>query len=325
MGFRSDVPPFAMLRAFDAYAQTGGVRRAAAELGVSHAIVSRHLRSLEERLGVMLIDRHRGGLTASGQDYHAHVALAFDQISAATIRLSGGPASKLNVWCIPGLAYHWLTARLPSFSAAHPSAALDLRPTDSAPDLLRRQADADIRWVLDRDQHGLPAGLKAVELARPRIFPVARPDAPWLQLSRLDSIQAIVDLPLLHEESDDDWREWLAAYGLKDVRPNMRARLWQAHMTLAAAAEGQGVALTNHFLAADHLRSGRLVEIGFTSQRPEPVTIGSYRFVAREENWEVGPCAWFRRWIAETIRSEPEDTGRFPSLRQVACGLTAYR
>lgn len=33
-------------------------------------------------------------------------------------------------------------------------------------------------------------------------------------------------------------------------------------MTLAAAADGQGFALTNHFVAADHFELGCMVEIG---------------------------------------------------------------
>jgi DNA-binding transcriptional LysR family regulator len=41
------LPPFAALRAFDAIGRRGGIRRAAEELGISHAIVSRHLAALE--------------------------------------------------------------------------------------------------------------------------------------------------------------------------------------------------------------------------------------------------------------------------------------
>ena len=104
MSDRPNLPPFAALRAFEAFGRHGKVRRAAAALGVSHAIVSRHLRALEDWLGVMLIDRVHGGLTPAGADYHAMIAGAFDQMGRATERLRGHAGMRLEVWSMPGLA-----------------------------------------------------------------------------------------------------------------------------------------------------------------------------------------------------------------------------
>ena len=55
---RGPLPPLHMVRAFEAVARTGTMRRAADDLGISHAVISRHIRHLEAWL--------KARLTASG-------------------------------------------------------------------------------------------------------------------------------------------------------------------------------------------------------------------------------------------------------------------
>src|SRR3990167_1046072 len=72
---RKSLPPFEALRAFDAVARLKGVRRAAQSLGRDHAVISRHLRTLETWTGTALIERTSAGvvLTESGVRYHEQV------------------------------------------------------------------------------------------------------------------------------------------------------------------------------------------------------------------------------------------------------------
>ena len=83
---RKAIPPFAALRAFEAVGRVGGVRKAAAELRVDHAVVSRHLRFLEGWLGTTLFDRAGPTLqlTLSGEEYHRKVSAAINDIARAT-------------------------------------------------------------------------------------------------------------------------------------------------------------------------------------------------------------------------------------------------
>ena len=66
------LPPLAALRAFEAVGRLGGIRRAAKELTIDHAVVSRHIRSLEAWVGVQLLVRSSTGytLTEPGELYH---------------------------------------------------------------------------------------------------------------------------------------------------------------------------------------------------------------------------------------------------------------
>ncbi len=86
---RRALPPFETLRAFDAIARLGGVRKAAQYLCRDHAVVSRHLRAIEDWTGTKLIERTPAGsvLTEDGVRYHRDIASALELIARATVDL----------------------------------------------------------------------------------------------------------------------------------------------------------------------------------------------------------------------------------------------
>lgn len=86
---RRALPPFETLRAFDAIARLGGVRKAAQYLCRDHAVISRHLRAIETWTGAQLIRRTAAGsvLTEDGVRYHRDIANALDIIARATVDL----------------------------------------------------------------------------------------------------------------------------------------------------------------------------------------------------------------------------------------------
>src|SRR5579871_4454279 len=111
------IPPFAALRAFEAFGRYGGVRKAAAALNLDHAAVSRHIRSLESWLGTCLIWRANGKvhLSDAGIAYHTRVAEALAILASATDELIQRETRRLRVWCAPGLANQWLAQRFEEF------------------------------------------------------------------------------------------------------------------------------------------------------------------------------------------------------------------
>lgn len=298
------LPPFAMMRAFEAFGRTGGVRRAAADLRLSHAIVSRHLKGLEAWLGIMLIDRESGALTAAGHDYHLSVNRALESLSSATVAAMRGAQGRLEIWSVPGFASLWLNGRLASFRQDHPKIALDLRPSETGAELVHLQADADIRFVRDVDARAAAGNVQTLVLARPEFFPVAAPALGEQWGPRLGRLEDLLSAPLLQEEDDGDWRAWFLAQGVDAPVPAPVARLWQAHLALGAAREGQGVALTNAFLAHEDLRSGRLRRLTLGSGGQPSATIGAYVLSARSDRWESPPLTRFRRWLIEACEAD---------------------
>ena len=300
------LPPFAALKAFDAFGRLGGIRKAARALGISHAIVSRHLRNLEAHLGIALVDRNRSALTHEGRDYHQRVAKALEELTDATDALVGRQVQRLHIWCVPGFAYHWLTRRLGSFRDANPSIELDLRPTDSGPDFSANEADGDIRYVRDSEESQSQSGIRAIELARPRIFPVASPECAARLAGHIQTAQDFLATPLIQESDDVEWRAWLQAQGIAAGELKPVARLWHAHLALSAAREGQGIALANDYLIGDDITTRRLVRIVPARSRLQPTAIGAYTFLAREDRWRKETLTRFREWLKATIDADQD-------------------
>lgn len=313
VGDGKPLPPFAQLRAFEAVGRLGGIRRAALALHLDHAVISRHLRALEDWAGIQLIDRTRTNsvLSAEGARYHGRVSLAIGELLEASEELRRrGELAALRIWCVPGFASQWLTARLDAFEAANPALSLELHPTDSSPDFLRGEADVDIRYVVGEAPISAVhtrAGVRRFEIARPPVLAVASPSC----LSAIGPIARPADLlaaPLLHEENGDQWRAWLAAQGVAVERELPGPRLWHAHLTVDAARRGRGVALANPFLLGDDLAAGRLVVLLGEQCSQHPVKLGAYAFAARADRWHAPAVATFRRWLRDISRPYPRGT-----------------
>src|ERR1700761_1169645 len=117
---RRPLPSLSGLKAFEAFAQTGSMTRAAERLGVTHGAVSRQIKALEDQLGARLVSGPRHGLvlTPAGRELAAASSAAFDLIAAALPGAS--TAEELVVSCLGTLAMKWLIPRLPPFLDANP-------------------------------------------------------------------------------------------------------------------------------------------------------------------------------------------------------------
>lgn len=301
---RKALPPFEALRAFDAIARLGGVRKAAQYLCRDHAVVSRHLRAIEDWTGAKLIERTPAGvvLTEEGKRYHKHVALAMDTIADATIDLMRrGDNHRLYIRCMPAFALHWLSRRLGDFEETNPGLDIELRPANRTPEFLSHETDVEIRLI---PSYGapfeLPPTLRSIEMATVPIVAVA--SQGYLNASPpICEPRDLLHHQLLHEENFDRWAMWLAAHGVHDDVDLTGPRLWQGHLTLDAARYGRGIALTNHIVGADDFASGRLIEVGRNNERFRPHAMGTYHLIARADRWDATVIRRFREWLLASV------------------------
>src|SRR5262245_5308779 len=124
------LPPLNSLRAFEASARLGSFVAAAAELRVSAAAVSQHVRRLEHYLDVPLFQRLARGLvlTEHGRDYLPELSKGFDLLSESTARLRAKRADGvLTITALAAFANGWLLPRLHRFRERAPGVDVVLR------------------------------------------------------------------------------------------------------------------------------------------------------------------------------------------------------
>ena len=289
------LPSLNAMRAFEAAARHVSFTKAADELFVTHAAISRHIRDLEEWLGVKLFNRTGRGvsLTKAGEKYLIQLSLAFDRLAKATNELMrDAEEGELSVTVEEGFASRWLVPHLGDFTSAHREIQLSIDPDDTLVNFRSSPADLGIRYGL-----GEWPGVDAELLVRTKIFPVCSPNLLAGRILR--SAHDLKDFALLHEESKQWWAHWLRAEGITDVT-DTKGPMFQGHLALEAAEAGQGFALGDQVLTAQALRDGSLIKPlpGFRLQ-------GAYYLVTPQEAEDTAKVRVFRSWLhAEMAKLE---------------------
>lgn len=286
-----NLPPLNALRAFEAAGRHQSFSRAAEELGVSHSSISRHVRGLEDRLGVQLFrDLPRGlALSPEGAAYLAQVTPALDAIGDATEGLAEVPQGTVTVNAETLFAAKWLVPRLGTFRAAYPGIDIRLEASRRLADVTRYEADFAIRFVRPGGRYPNSELLSDAPLR-----PYASPE---LVQPPLRSPRDLLSLPLLRDRTNGTWNVWFALAGgvaLEEV-PQSEWRM-SSFLEVEAAITGQGALLISDEVVAGEVAAGRLVrlsEVGFRE--------GGYHLLHGDGVLRRKPARMFRDWIlAET-------------------------
>lgn len=287
------LPPLNALRAFDAAARHESFSRAGAELGVSHAAVSRHVRGLEQRLGVQLFRTAKPGvaLTEAGRTLLRATTPAFDGIARAVEELSQGRDDRISVSAGPSFAVKWLMPRLGRFREAHPGIEVDLDATARLADIRRYECDLAIRWSEAGHE-----GLEEDVIANVPAYPVGAPSLAPDGLVPRDPAD-LLGYRLLHLDDGTMWCRWFADAGVETAPKGGTGRALGSLLALEAALSGQGLVLLSDELVRDELKSGRLIRF---SERP--FDYGAYFLVYLEETMRRRAVRAFRNWLLAESR-----------------------
>ncbi len=257
---RRTLPPLNSLVIFEAAARHLNFTRAANELGLTQAAVSRQIQALEANLGAPLFQRHARGLhlTRDGGRLQYAVTMGLEYISTICndIRRQRGP-KELTVSSSVTFASYWLVARLAKFRAAHPD--VDLRLVASAPvsDMVSAGIDIAIRYG---SGHWL--GVESERLFGNEIWPVCSPR--YLEgRPNLTKPAELLNENLLHLGAFDrnwvTWDSWFKHHGIVEM-PAKRGFTFDNYLILLQAAlRGEGIALCGQRLAEDFIARGDLV------------------------------------------------------------------
>jgi LysR family glycine cleavage system transcriptional activator len=245
------------MSAFIQAARSGSFSSAARKLDLTHSAISQQIRALEDFIGQPLFVREGGGsnLTDAGQLFASVLSDGLAQIDRALSSVKNrSVAQRLTLDVDSELAQSWLNPRLPQL--------LDLLPGHEVVMLSMPRSDRSAFERVDlslRYGYGDWEDCEMTQICGDRVMAVASPELLERQgVQRPLSPEQILELPLLGY-TRRSWIPWLDAAGMPPVEPPARVVFDNAANLIAAAEAGVGAGLVRGLLAADALRSGRLV------------------------------------------------------------------
>ncbi|PBB78929.1 LysR family transcriptional regulator [Mesorhizobium sp. WSM3879] len=283
------MPPLDWLRSFEAAARLSNFTAAAAELGLTQAAVSQHIRFLEERLKTRLFARLARGVALSpeGAAYLPHIQSAFAIIGSSTSELFEPRVLQTVTIRVPiSFALLVLVPALPDLAKALPWIRLDLVTIHRPTDYDEAGSTLDIRFG-----NGSFSGRDADRLTVERLVPVAAPtlagNAEWTSLPLL-----------LVAGAREMWAEWFAASGL--AGQSQRSHRFDSFVAaMEAAKSGTGALLGSRPLIEAALKANLLVRLSeFELSSP------SGHFLTRPSSSRLsGAEQDFRRWLLSRLAS----------------------
>ena len=242
--------------------ELGSFAAAADAMGLSGPMVGKHVRFLEERLGVRLINRttRRQSLTDFGRAYYERCRLVLAEAEAADALAAdqlSRPCGRLRVTVPVHFGRRCVMPVLLDLAARYPELELDLSFSDRIVDLGEDGFDLAVRTG---DLEG-PAGLIARRVARQRMVVCAAPSYldrhGWpRQVEELGRHRAVV------YRRSGRVRPWLFPRDGQppvEIVPEHRLRLDDLDAIADAAAAGMGLAWLPRWLVRGHLGAGTLV------------------------------------------------------------------
>ncbi|AYG68416.1 MULTISPECIES: LysR substrate-binding domain-containing protein [unclassified Rhizobium] len=247
------LPSLNALKAFEATARHRSMTLAADELCVTHGAISRHIRGLEQTLGVILVNRraHSTEPTLEGLRLAEGLASAFGLMQASVERVRPGP---LTLSCSSSIMMGWIIPRIGQFHERHPHIALQFNMNYDQVDFVRDKISLAIRSSIIEP----PKDAIIRELGGEAIGPVCSPE--YLSRSGILFPSDMENAALLSTRTRPQaWSDWRAIAGERDLLPAAQSAFDHFYLLIQAAACGLGIAVVPQMLVLDQLASGRLV------------------------------------------------------------------
>lgn len=246
------------LRAFEATARLRSFSAAAEELSVTHGAVSRHVRMLEEVVGIPLLKRHPHGTepTAEGLRLSEGLSQGFKQIRASVEQLNPGP---LTLSCSESIMMYWLLPRLSRFQDSNPDVELRFNMGYGPVDFVRDNIGVAIRLSTIEP----PKDVVRIGSVTEWIGPVCSP--AYLRSIRLNSPTDLSRARLMVSRTRPQaWTDWSQHCGENLENLPVAEAFNHFYLLIQAAKCGLGMANVPRMLVHDDLNSGALVApLGF--------------------------------------------------------------
>lgn len=248
--------------------EKGSLSAAATACGISATMAGKHLRTLEQRLGMRLLNRttRRQHLTAFGEDYYVRCKEILRMVvesDAQAQNLQLAPTGQLRITAPVTFGTEALIPALSEYLDRYPQVSVDVALCDRAVDLVEEGFEAAIRIGQLPD-----SALIAKSLAPYRLMICASPE----YLARKGTPGKPEDLS--QHECLSFSPAALAHWRLTDqdgeyrVPVSGRLQVNQGQALRVAALHGLGIVLQPAILLEADVRAGRLVQLFPTHELP---------------------------------------------------------
>lgn len=274
----SEIPPLACLPSVEASARLGSFSAAAAELGLTHSAVSRHVSAVEAWLGTSLFDRMARGvtLTPAGQRFNRTLNEAFTLLARHAEQWRPGVTRRtVRISVVPSFARLWLLPRIATLQGDPESVRIDLRTEHRLAQFNKAETDIAIRYG---------SGDYEPATTWPLFAEILQPIGLRSHLNGLDerlTPERLARLPLLHDSDARSWKAWFRDTGVRYRAKPADRRFEDYDMVLDAAAAGLGVALARLPLARAFMAT---TELAFLSDRFVENPLAHYVVLSPEED-----------------------------------------
>ncbi|OIR09940.1 HTH-type transcriptional regulator DmlR [mine drainage metagenome] len=261
----------AKMSAFARVVETGSFSAAAQQLRLSATMVSKHVRELEDQLGVKLLNRttRRVSLTDVGAFFYERCApllTELDELEHMTSHMHTSPRGLVRVSAPPTFGAARIAPALVDFAALYPDVTVELILTDRTVDLIEEGFDLAVHMGDSPDSSYLTRRLtrfSTIICSTPDYL--ARRGEPThpKELEEHNCILPVV--PGLARE----WTFIGPDQQRIEVKPGGGIRTNSPAAQLAATLRGYGLTLQPSYYVSEELRTGKLVHVLKAFRAPE--------------------------------------------------------
>lgn len=251
------------MRSFVRVAERGNLSAVARELEVGQSTVTRHIRELEQAVGVPLLTRTTRSVTMTeeGRRYYADCVQILRLVEHAgdeARSTRGAPAGTIRISCTAAFGVLHLSRIIFAFQDRYPDLSVDLNLTDERIDLVREGVDVALRLGPLAE-----SSMKLKSLGQSRRLLVAAP-AYLAQRGRPARPQDLASHQGIRM-SNVAGSETLVLHGRRGGRHQVplggRLRVDHGLAAREAFAAGRGIGPTHLWLVHDLLAAGKLERV----------------------------------------------------------------
>lgn len=295
------------LEVFIKTAELGSLSKAAEQLGMSTSAASRHLAALEERLGGRLVVRNtrRLWLTEVGQEFFQNSATLLGELSETENAVSArttSPKGTLRITSSLSFALIFLAPMLPAFCARYPDVKVQIVAENRYLDFIEAGIDIAIRTR----EHEPDSNIVIRQIGRMKRILAASP-AYVERRGTLMSPEEMTAHDILVYNLSNSPHLLRLKRGTQEKNVKLQPLLESndGQILRRAALDGLGILIQPHYIIAEDLAGGDLVEILPDWELP-PLTMNlAYQNRARLP----AKISVFRDFLIDHIHHQPGQPG----------------